>query len=299
MVNCITVRGNNVFAGTPGGIARSTNNGITWVQIFSGAGNTPGLLVKDSMIFAGSNGYGVYLSTNYGLNWIQDGLNYLFIPAFAVSGNVVYAGACQGDTALYYTLNNGTNWNKVGSFWQCVHAIAISNNTIIMATQSPGIFITTNNGQNWIQENEGIGNINIFCLLIANGYVFAGSETHGLWRRSISELIGIKPISKEVPEQFHLYQNYPNPFNPSTKIKFNLPFHFEGGVMNVTLIIYDIPGREIATLVNEKLSPGTYEVEWDGSNYPSGVYFYKLQTTAVAGSSTESFSESKRMVLIK
>ena len=59
----------------------------------------------------------------------------------------------------------------------------------------------------------------------------------------------------------------------------------------VVLKIYDVLGREVATLVNEKLSPGTYEVEWNGSNYPSGVYFYKLET--------ESFSETRKMVLLK
>ena len=311
VVNCLTVRNNYVFAGTPGGIYRSTNNGMTWAQIFSGAGNTPGLLVKDSMIFAGSNGYGVYLSTNYGINWSQDGLSYLFIPAFGVSGNVVYAGACQGDTALYYTVNNGANWNKVGSLIQCVHSIVISNNTIILAAQSPGIYITTNNGQNWIIKNEGIGGgINIFCLLMANGYIFAGSETHGLWRRSLSELIGIKPISEEVPTEYNLYQNYPNPFNPSTKIKFAIapsPTKWERGMggegkiqtfsvnnnggVGVRLTIYDITGREVATLVNEPLQPGTYEVEFNGSSFASGVYFYKL--------SAGDFVQTKKMTLLK
>jgi len=97
-----------------------------------------------------------------------------------------------------------------------------------------------------------------------------------------------------IAENYKLYQNYPNPFNPSTKIKFDIPQsplyeRGEGGFVN--LKIYDLLGREVATLVNQQLKPGTYEVEWDGTNYPSGVYFYKL--------STDSFNESKRMVLLK
>jgi hypothetical protein len=73
------------------------------------------------------------------------------------------------------------------------------------------------------------------------------------------------------------------------KTKTPLPPFRKGG--SVTLQIYDLLGREVATLINEKLSPGTYEVEFDGSNYSSGIYFYKLET--------ETFSETKRMVLIK
>jgi hypothetical protein len=86
-------------------------------------------------------------------------------------------------------------------------------------------------------------------------------------------VISVKNISNKA-EIFVLFQNYPNPFNPVTKIKFSLPSI--GNVQYVRLIIYDALGREAATLVNKRLKPGTYEVEWDASNYASGVYFYKL-----------------------
>jgi hypothetical protein len=117
-------------------------------------------------------------------------------------------------------------------------------------------------------------------------------------------LIGIKPISNEVPKKFALFQNYPNPFNSNSKIKYQIatppqPSPKERGFGIVRLVVFDVLGREVATLVNELLKPGTYEVVFDGSKYPSGVYYYKLTTTAVAGSSTESFSETKRMVLLK
>jgi hypothetical protein len=106
-----------------------------------------------------------------------------------------------------------------------------------------------------------------------------------------SQLVGIHSISKKIPEQFKLYQNYPNPFNPSTKIKFDIsPSRGARGV-TTRLIIYDILGREIAVLVNANLNPGTYEVEFDGSNHPSGIYFYRL----TAGE----YNECKKMVLIK
>lgn len=106
---------------------------------------------------------------------------------------------------------------------------------------------------------------------------------------------GFINIGNELPEKFFLYQNYPNPFNPSTKIKFEVPtpsLTLSGAKgLLVKLTVFDVLGREIAVLVNEQMKPGTYEVEWDGSNYPSGVYFYKL----IAGD----YSETKKMVLIK
>jgi hypothetical protein len=81
--------------------------------------------------------------------------------------------------------------------------------------------------------------------------------------------------------------NYPNPFNPY-KIVYILIIR---GNDNVVLKVYDILGREITTLVNENLQPGTYETEWDAENYPSGVYFYKLHSSG--------FTQSKRMVMLK
>ncbi len=109
----------------------------------------------------------------------------------------------------------------------------------------------------------------------------------------------IGKISLEVPLKFSLYQNYPNPFNPVTKIKFDVTVSpFEGGRGDVKLVIYNIQGKEIITLVNQQLTPGTYEADWNASEYPSGVYFYKLEFRQ-AGSSTGNYSETKRMVLIK
>ncbi len=98
-------------------------------------------------------------------------------------------------------------------------------------------------------------------------------------------LTGINLIS-EIPNGFGLEQNYPNPFNPKTVISFQLAVN-----SFTTLKVYDALGREIASLVNEQLKPGTYEVDWDGSNFASGVYFYEIR----AGS----FVEKKKMVLIK
>jgi hypothetical protein len=102
----------------------------------------------------------------------------------------------------------------------------------------------------------------------------------------------ITNINTQVPKRFALYQNFPNPFNPTTKIKFDIRAGVRSQESEVKLIIYDITGREISTLVNEQLQPGTYEVTFDGSNYASGVYFYKLSV----GNEQIAF---KKMILLK
>ena len=98
-------------------------------------------------------------------------------------------------------------------------------------------------------------------------------------------------ISNLIPEKFNVYQNYPNPFNPSTKIKFDIPSGLNGSNSKVRLSVYNSLGKEIAELVNENLGAGSYETEFDASDFSSGVYFYKIET--------DNFSLTKSMFLIK
>ena len=100
--------------------------------------------------------------------------------------------------------------------------------------------------------------------------------------------IGISITSNEIPNSFTLEQNYPNPFNPSTIIRFELPV---GAARRVALRVYDYLGREITTLVNQQLHPGTYEVDFNAEKYSSGVYYYRLET--------EHYTETRKMILIK
>lgn len=98
--------------------------------------------------------------------------------------------------------------------------------------------------------------------------------------------VGIQQISSEIPDKYRLNQNYPNPFNPVTKIKFQIK---ESGF--VSLNIYDILGRQVATLVNENLNPGYYEVPFIVPQISSGIYFYKI--------SANDFSDIKKMSVVK
>ncbi|NLT51196.1 MAG: T9SS type A sorting domain-containing protein [Ignavibacteria bacterium] len=108
----------------------------------------------------------------------------------------------------------------------------------------------------------------------------------------INSVINVEEDISNRINHFSLEQNYPNPFNPSTMINYQLSMN-----SNVTLKIYDILGREVATLVNEHKPAGTYTVEWNGTNSAgqqvgSGVYFYQLKTSG-------GFVETKKMLMIK
>ncbi len=108
------------------------------------------------------------------------------------------------------------------------------------------------------------------------------SRIGGGRRRKIvsrSTATNIKVIEQNgIPQYSTLYQNYPNPFNPTTTIKYSIPLNEKFEVSNVQLKVYDILGKEIATLVNQKQKAGNYEVEWNASEVPSGIYFYSIQT---------------------
>ncbi|MCI0473577.1 MAG: T9SS type A sorting domain-containing protein, partial [Ignavibacteria bacterium] len=165
-----------------------------------------------------------------------------------------------------------------------------------VAGTSAGVYASTNSGVNWISKNEGLQFLNVKKLHEYNDFIFAATDGNGIYKRPKSEVISVQNVSVITPQNFNLYQNYPNPFNPNTIISFDIPNSsplspLQRGTMFVTLKIFDITGKEVETLVNEQLSPGSYEVDWNASRYPSGTYFYRLET--------KDFRETKKMVLIK
>jgi hypothetical protein len=300
-VYSLTVQGNTVFAGTESGVFISTNNGGSWnsgnlynLRILS-------LAISGNNILAGVNNYpmgsgGVWLSNNYGNNWILTSLFNKSVYALAINGNTIYAGTnCDSYTGIggVYRSNNGSNWVLTSLNDKIVFALAAEGNNVFAGTINVpsnygGVWLSLDIGTNWVQKNQGFSDYPwVKSLFIKDNYIFAGTDNK-IYRRTLSEIIGIQNISTETPSGFSLRQNYPNPFNPSTKIKFDIPVSARHALH---LQIFDMLGKEVATLVNEKLSPGTYEVDWNASEFPSGVYFYRL--------TTDGFSDTKRMLLVK
>ena len=283
----------NLFIATSNGLYMSTNEGVNWINI---KGNIPLSLFTKVFYFsnklyaAASYNNGLYCSTDFGVNWVRcyNGFPYSCnVTDYAVLNNVLFVSTYQN--GLYKSSDNGLTWiNCTEGLSNYVISICTGGNMIFAGVLGIGVYYSTNYGQNWnaVNNNGYTGSFDLNCLKSNSQYLFAGTYNAGVWRRPLSEIIGIQNISTETPAKYSLSQNYPNPFNPMCNVQFSM---YKAG--NVRLVVYDVQGREVQTLVNEKLRAGTYEVKFDGSALNSGVYFYKL--------STEGFTETKKMTLIK
>jgi hypothetical protein len=216
----------------------------------------------------------------------------------SINGNI-YKYSYQG---CNYSINERTQ-DSIKALWHDTIKLNCGSDLYYTCfdTNSRSLFgtvVQTREFSHWCFENgcyrrtfaKNIGEVDYSCSGMQGGSHadLLGCIINGVLYGDTTFITGIERISSEIPSSFNLYQNYPNPFNPTTKIKFAI---LNGVVGQTFLSVYDILGREVATLVNEKLSPGTYEVEWNAADYPSGVYFYKLQT--------EDYSETKKLVLLK
>ena len=110
-------------------------------------------------------------------------------------------------------------------------------------------------------------------------------------------IVGITSNNEEIPGMFSMGQNYPNPFNPVTNINFDIPSNTAGKTANIRLTVYNILGKEVAVLVNQQLSPGKYSVDFDASNFSSGIYFYEINAVSTEGGLL--FRDVKKMIAVK
>lgn len=287
-IYALIIDGNNIFAGASGnGVYLSTNNGSTWTQNTLGSHTVLSLAASGANIYAGTSINGIYRSTNSGTNWAQTLMNYSSPKSLAINGSYCFAGlySLSGSNGLYRSTDGGT-WNLAGLNGINVLSLGLNGNNLFAGTEN-GVYLSTNNGTNWIIKNQGFSSVpHIEAILISNNYLYAGTYGESVWKRSLSEIIGIRNISTEIPSKYSLSQNYPNPFNPATNIRFEIP---KSG--NIKLVVFDALGREVETLVNEKQAAGTYEATFNALQYPSGVYFYRI--------TSEGYSETKKMILIK
>jgi photosystem II stability/assembly factor-like uncharacterized protein len=306
------------ISGTNGQIARTTNKGLNWVNQVSGTGynlnnvrflnSNTGFITADSgqLLVTSNGGNNWTISVPYQIYSLKDIYFINGLTGFIIGNKLHTTGTYWGTYIIVLkTTNMGLNWEpvysgEVGMIYPDLNSIYFVNiNTGLVTTNVSGLLVTTNTGLNWFSVSLPTNDhyktsffINDETGWVAGGY--GSTYSGGTVLTSGNFPIGIKDIGLRIPKSFSLTQNYPNPFNPITKIKFdipNSPLYERGAGGFVTLIIYDILGREVATLVNEQLKPGTYEYEWNGSNFASGIYFYKLET--------EDFSQTRKMVLIK
>ena len=265
------------------GIYKSLDYGKSWVCITPPFGyKFTSICISNGKIFAGSNGNGVYFSSDDGQNWKQlnNHMDFLFVQSLACCGDNVITGE-------YLLKENDSTWTQT-TVTGNVHIVESYKDNIFAGTQEEGVWLSTSNGVDWQNISLNLPDtINVFGLKVIGDYLFAGTYKNGIWRIQLSQVItSVNNINPSLIANYELYQNYPNPFNPSTTIKYQLP-----ASGNVTLKIFDILGREVATLVNEFQAAGSYARMLNAASLSSGVYFYRLQTC--------NYSATKKFVLMK
>lgn len=291
--------------GANGTILRGTNFGLNWAVIPSGTSRklnavSAHLDETEFVVAAGEKGT-ILRSTNSGLNWINVSLpdtNINFYGINPASIGITYINPfyiCGSQGRIYKSTNYGANWVLINSGTSnTLRSIYFTSDDSGFVTGDNGtIRMTTNGGNSWFTDtyfSNVTGSIKtptLFSLFPQKFIALSDSNTlYVASEDSVVSVIGINQISTEIPNEFSLSQNYPNPFNPNTIINFQLT-----NSSDVKLIIYDLSGREVETLVNQRLSAGTFSAGWNGSKYASGVYFYKVIT--------DDFVETKKMVLVK
>jgi hypothetical protein len=279
-VQSFAVNGSNIFAGTSGGgVYLSTNNGASWTAAGLPNRTVSSLAASGSNIFACTGEHVVYHSSNNGTTWaaVNSGLPFFDYWRLAASGNNIFAGGIYG---VYRSTNNGATWTAVNSglpesTW--VMSFAVSGNNIFAGTNSAGVFLSTNSGTSWAGFYDGLPGWTVDGLAVGESYIFASvtaSAMHWIWRRPLSEMVGIingKP-QQGISNYTSLQIRSPGHANPNVSFEFSL-LHSD----QVTVKVYNLSGKEIATLVNGNLEPGAHSITWNAKNSATGCYLVKMQ----------------------
>jgi len=306
---------NNIFAAgrinspasiTPPYFIKTTNGGQNWIAknmsayavwlvdciFFSpdsgfvvGSVDAPLLTNNKNVVLFTSDGGDSWTERYRGSN-IGEGLWKISFP----SRNTGYCSLNNGyvDSVCYLkTTDGGNTWMRksfnsgISSYVFTQGLGFLNENTGWIGGDINYMYKTTNGGINWQQDNFCKNLNRIRFLNDSIGYA-ASQQIY----KFTNEPIGILQVSKDVPSGYKLHQNFPNPFNPITKISFEIP-----KASFVSIRIFNILGKEIETVGNQKFDAGSYYFNWDASIYPSGIYFLNF--------TSEGFSASEKMILLK
>lgn len=267
-----------------------------------------------NVIYCGTDDANVWVTTNTGTNWtkINTGLPYRWVTRVTTqpdSANICYvtlSGYKVDSTGshIYRTTNYGSSWTSIkGNLPDApINDVVVDPSdfrTLYIATDI-AVMYTTNLGSNWQILGSGFPT-NVPCH---NLTFHTPTRTLVVWTHGRSAFkitvpaVGVTNNQNKVPDRFALRQNYPNPFNPSTVIKYSIP-ESKTGSSYVKISVYDILGREISIIVNRDQRPGNYEVSFDSRNISSGIYFYRMQVSNKESSEVKSFTDVKKMILLK
>lgn len=279
---------NGIIIGSNGLILKTTDGGSNWKTVNINCNyslNSICFTDRNNGWIAGESGT-ILKTTDGGSTWKLQNCgttNYLYSICFVNSSDGFFLDNWYG--YIYKTTDGGTSWNYQScpvylneiSFLDKNVGVGLSNN------YQGSIWLTTDAGKSWNVQKSGTTNYLYSICKAGNNWFTVGS--YGTILKSSYTLVSVKDETK-TPLFFDLNQNYPNPFNPSTNFEFQIG---ERGL--VSLKVYDVLGKEVATIVNKELPAGNYKYQWNAGNLASGVYFYRLKSG--------NFVETKKLILLR
>jgi hypothetical protein len=297
---------------------RTTNGGTSWSR--SSGFESPFEEVYGIKFTDAQNGYifctdtaaiAMYRTTNGGQMWSRTTFPTLTGGvALSFSSNQLgyFIGEENSKTEnrsfLFRTTNGGQNWvplTTIGgdTLTQLLGLAALKNSqSVVMPAINfqQGFFAarSSNAGASW--RRDALPPLNLIVSTAAeyfdeNTVYLAGFPAVLLVNRGFAS---VRQVSDVTPKAFALQQNYPNPFNPSTEIRYQV-----SGTSEVRLEVFDMLGRKVSTLVNERQVAGEYQATFNAAGLASGIYFYRIDVRSSGGSQTGAFTDTKKMLLIK
>jgi len=305
----------NIYAGTyDGRIFRSSDNGASWTVMGLTTAKVSSLGVNSSgYVFAGTSGTGVYRSRDNGTTWTptNTGLTSLNVASLAIdSTGYIWAGTDGGVFRSFHstTLNRppisfsilspsvkdtikltlpakpiSFNWHQATDpdpddiLSYTLRLSGRDVDTTIGAIKDTAVSLN-------IMMRLKPGGVFHWFVLATDGLSETSSDTSAFSTSPF--VVSVEESHTDISNRLIFFQNYPNPFNPSTTIEFALPKS-----TFVTLRVYDLLGRQVGELVNEKLGPGNYKTQWDARGLASGVYFYRFQSGE--------FTDTRKLILLR
>ena len=275
-------------AGRDGAIVKSTDAGQTWASLNSGTtvrfrgiaafGPSKAWAVgQDGIIKYTSDGGATWINQNS--TTVDDLHDVQFLSEL-----VGFAGG--SGSKVIFTSDGGQTWISRST------GIAMGINGIFFLDENQGwavsdagtIYVTSNGGMNWTTQQSNTSQIlnEVFFISLNTGWAVGDVGTIVYYNGAVTSIENQKGLLKS----YHLFQNYPNPFNPSTEIKFSIP-----QTSNLTLKVFDVMGREVTTLIDDKMEAGKHSIVFNAANLSSGVYYYTI--------TAKNFMETKKMILLK
>ena len=207
---------------------------------------------------------------------------------------IVYAAVSGfGSSHLFRSENGGDSWQDIG-----IGLPDVPTNAVLVNPEDPanvfvgndlGVYVTYDTGTTWEAHMEGLPDA-VLAMDLVISYpdrkIRVATHGSGVYQIPLPPIADVSADEPLLSRSFRLNQNYPNPFNPVTNISYSLPRSGE-----VSLLVYDLLGKEVARLVDKQQEAGYHKVTWDASNVSSGVYFYRLQSGG--------FTQTKKMVVLK